>query len=232
MRIKHNSNREILEDLYINQELSMKKIAEKFNVCPATILDWLKKFNVKIRSKSEALNGEKNPMYGRCHTEETKRKLSEARKGEKNPMYGKHLSEETKKKISKGRLGKYHSEETKRKMSEARKGEKCYFYGKHHSEEYKRKMREINKGKNNPYWRGGVRLSNIRHTCKRRQLGFKPLNQPFENCEGHHLQDRETVIYIPKELHRRIYHNNWKSINMNTIDALALYYLELQILEG
>lgn len=57
--------------------------------------------------KSEKLSGEKNPMFGKKHSEETKRKMSEARKGknvgEKNPMFGKtspfkgrKLSEEAK----------------------------------------------------------------------------------------------------------------------------------------
>jgi hypothetical protein len=38
-------------------------------------------------------------------------------------MFGKKHSEETRKKISYKRIGKYHSEETKKKMSENRKGE-------------------------------------------------------------------------------------------------------------
>ena len=50
-----------------------------------------------------------------------------ARYGIHNPMFGKHHSEETKRKISKtmrgnkNHLGKHHSEETKRKISEANK---------------------------------------------------------------------------------------------------------------
>lgn len=34
--------------------------------------------------------GENNSMYGKHHTEETKKKQSEVKKGEKNPMYGSH----------------------------------------------------------------------------------------------------------------------------------------------
>lgn len=43
-------------------------------------------------------------------------------KGERNPLYGKHRSEETKAKISEAEKGKKQSEETKRKISESRKG--------------------------------------------------------------------------------------------------------------
>lgn len=44
--------------------------------------------------RHEMFLGEKNPFYGKTHTEETRRKISKARKGSK-------VSEETKKKISK-----------------------------------------------------------------------------------------------------------------------------------
>ena len=66
------------------------------------------------------------------HSEETKNKISETRKGkcvgEKNPMYGKHHSDESRKKMSevkKGEkhylYGKHHSDESRKKMSEARR---------------------------------------------------------------------------------------------------------------
>ena len=79
-------------------------------------------------------------------------------KGEKNGMYGKHLSEETKKKLSEahkglisGHKGMHHSEETKKKISEANKGkllgDNNPMYGKHHSEEIRKKISEARKGK-------------------------------------------------------------------------------------
>ena len=122
----------------------------------------------------ESMKGKNNPMYGRHHSEESKRKnsethkgkhlseehrrklsesCSEAMRGENNPMYGKHLSEETRRKISeslKGEkhhfYGKHHSTETRQKMSESQKGKK-YRLGKHHSTETRQKMSESQKGK-------------------------------------------------------------------------------------
>ena len=44
--------------------------------------------------------------------------------GENHPMYGKHHSEESKKRIGAGNRGKKLSEETRNKMSEAKKGNK------------------------------------------------------------------------------------------------------------
>ena len=57
---------------------------------------------------------------------EIKRKISESRKGkycgEKNPMYGKHHNEESKRKMREGHKGKTESEETRLKKSISHKG--------------------------------------------------------------------------------------------------------------
>jgi len=226
---KINISKEEIKGLYVNQKLSSIEIAKKFGVSHQTILNRMKEYNIQSRTISESLSFEK-----------VRKKISEALRGEKHPFYNKHLSEEHKRKISAGHLGKHLSEEAKKRMSESQKGNKNNFYGKHHSEETKRKISEAEKGKyiseetrkriSEGRWKGGLKVAWMRKFSKRRQLGFTPLNQPFENCEAHHLQDKETVIYIPKELHRRIHHNNWTGKNMNNIDALALHYLELQIL--
>lgn len=52
-------------------------------------------------------------MKGKCHTEETKRKMVKNHKG----MLGQHHSEKTKRKISKSEKGKTVTKETKKKMS-------------------------------------------------------------------------------------------------------------------
>jgi len=51
-------------------------------------------------------------------SEETRKKTSEALKGEKHPLFGKHLSEEYRQKISAATKGKVVSEETCRKISD------------------------------------------------------------------------------------------------------------------
>lgn len=66
-----------------------------------------------------------NGMYGKQHTEKSKKQMSEHRKGltsgERNPMYGKHHTEATKQKISEANRGRVLSEDRKRQISETSK---------------------------------------------------------------------------------------------------------------
>ena len=89
---------------------------------------------------SESKKGENNPMYGKCLTEEHKRKLSESRKGVK-------LTKEHIEQLTKSKKGKPLSQEHKDKISKANTGENNGFYGKHHTEETRQKMSEAKKGK-------------------------------------------------------------------------------------
>lgn len=76
--------------------------------------------------------GSKNPMFGKCHSEETKRKMSEARKGRVN----------SRESIEKNRIantGKKRTPEQRAKISKALAGQK----------------RPWHAGENNPNWRGG-----------------------------------------------------------------------------
>lgn len=123
-------------------------------------------------------NSVKNPMYGKTHTEEARRKMSEGQRG-------RTCSAETRKKLSeassgkkngmycKGYLiageknhwfGKHLSEETRMKMSESAKGRIPWNKGKPMSEDQKKKLSEScrgrtphNKGKPSP--NRGKRLS-------------------------------------------------------------------------
>jgi group I intron endonuclease len=83
-------------------------------------------------------------MYGKKHSEETKKKMSASSKGNKNCL-GRTLSEESKQKIRKKHLGKFVSEETKKKISENHhdiSGKNNPMYGKKHSPETIEKIRQ------------------------------------------------------------------------------------------
>jgi group I intron endonuclease len=93
-------------------------------------------YNMKDCGKGAAF-GEKNHMFGKNRTEETKLKMSKAKKGKykgRQPM-----------------LGKKHTEETKLKMSLSRKGSGGSMYGKNHTEESKLKMKKSKQGCKNEH---------------------------------------------------------------------------------
>jgi group I intron endonuclease len=58
----------------------------------------------KKRIENELSKGKNNPMFGKHHSDEAKKKMGKAKKGKylgkNNPLFGKHLPEETRLKIS------------------------------------------------------------------------------------------------------------------------------------
>jgi group I intron endonuclease len=83
-------------------------------------------------------------MYGKKHTEETKKKMSDSSKGNKNCL-GRVLSDETKLKISESNKGKVLSDLVRKKISENHhdvSGEKNPMYGRKHSPETIEKIRQ------------------------------------------------------------------------------------------
>lgn len=95
--------------------------------------------------------------------------------------------------------------------------------------------------KNNPeyykQWRqtpSGKEASS-RHLSKRRLLGHKPINSWFKGSELHHLrysktikeQDNDITMYVPRKVHRSIFHNGNTGYNMKQINIKCLeWYLE------
>ena len=77
------------------------RCGNKSCVNPLHLYDGTHRDNMDDLVRDGSLKGEKNPFFGKKHTEETRKKLSEMKKGEKNPLYGKKQSKETIEKKSK-----------------------------------------------------------------------------------------------------------------------------------
>ena len=96
----------------------------------------------------------KNAAIKRNQNEEGRRKQSEShiglQAGEKNPMYGKNHTEEAKQKQREASLEKHPTKETRQKMSESHTGDKNVMYGKQHSIETKKKISDALKNEKNP----------------------------------------------------------------------------------
>ena len=88
---------------------------------------------LKATIKKKGLNkGEKNPMYGKRHSEETLAKIRSnpnvSHKKENNPFWGKHHSEETKRKISLANKGKNRmTKEQKEKLNKVNTGSRWMY---------------------------------------------------------------------------------------------------------
>jgi hypothetical protein len=89
------------------------------------------------RLQSERIKGEKNPMYGRTHTEEAKRAIREKNTGKRltKTQVARQVAAQT------GRKRAPFSEEWRDKMAEKKKGENNPRYGVTVSKETKEKMR-------------------------------------------------------------------------------------------
>ena len=142
-------------------------------------------------------------------TDETRAKLSAV-------AMGRIMSPETRAKISVARMGrpgtgpKHHTAETLAKMSAA-------MTGRIFSPEWRAKISAA-------HWRGGKQVNNAKMHAKRRVFGFNPLNSWFPGCEGHHINVKD-VIYLPRKLHRSIWHNQQTGKGMAAMNALAGQYL-------
>lgn len=94
-------------------------------------------------------------------------------------------------------------------------------WAKAHPEYRRKKEKEwckTEKGKLNQH------RKNTRRKAYRRKLGAILLNQPFEKSVGHHI-NKDTVIYLPEELHTSVKHNLRTGLNMELINKTALEWL-------
>lgn len=104
---------------YIIEKLSITKIAGLCSCCQDTVYRKLKKFNIPIRSKSEAMKGVK---FSKIHKENIGKARKRYLSVDKNKEYLRNIW-----------LGKIHTKETKNKISQTKKG-KCL------SDEHRRKI--------------------------------------------------------------------------------------------
>lgn len=69
--------KEVLEDLYWNQEKHPIQIGEIYGVSIMAVIKKMKKYGIPMRTKSEARVGKLNPIFGVGHSEATKEKMSQ-----------------------------------------------------------------------------------------------------------------------------------------------------------
>lgn len=107
---------EDLKTWYLEEKLSLRQVATRAGVSSGTVRYYMQKYRIPRRSKSEALAGESNPMYGKAHTSTARSKISKslgdtnldpevrarrskAASGENNPMFGRTHTPEVKQQL-------------------------------------------------------------------------------------------------------------------------------------
>ena len=112
-------------DLIIREQYYFNKLNSQYNILkiPGSYRDF--KHSEETKTKiSKSLKGiykkEKSALFGRTHTEETRKLMSLKKARNNNPLFGKTQSKDTIELIRQKALGRIHSEETKLKMSAVR----------------------------------------------------------------------------------------------------------------
>jgi len=145
---------------------------------------------------SEGKMGIKNPMYGKPHSEEHRKKISKALKSlnlkrhfsketrlkMSRSQTGKKLSEETKRKIGEASKGRIKSEETRKKSSDAQSGIKHWHWGWPIPAETRQKMSMAHKGKHHTMSEEGKRVLSMR--MKEYNKKRKNENHPVKSTMG------------------------------------------------
>lgn len=154
---------------YYEQSL-VDKLSPEYNICKECVsspvgvpLSDEAKLMLSENRKGEknpmfgvSLRGESNGMYGKKHSELSRKRMAESRTGERNPNFGKKERPWLKNdknpfyKDHSGEnnpfFGKKHTEESRKKISKSLIGRKSPNEGKHLSEETRRKLSESHKG--------------------------------------------------------------------------------------
>ena len=75
--------------------------------------------------------------------------------------------------------------------------------------------------------KNGYEKRRMNEDKRKRSLQYIPLNIPFKNSNGHHV-DNKYIIYIPKKWHNEIRHRLNNPLSMIPINALAFFFLMQQ----
>lgn len=213
MRRKLNDilTKDFLIKKYLNEKLSTHDIAKKYNIGHSSVLYYLKKFNIKARSKSDSLKGKKRPI-------EQMQKLHESNKGRipwnknKKGIY----SEETIKKIRQANINRNWKKENHPNWKGGKP--KCIDCGKKLSTYTAKRCikcyNNYNRGKNHYNWQNGITpiIFQIRNCFKYRQWRSDVFTRDNFQCIFCGTKGTIEADHYPKLFSQIFHENNIKSI--------------------
>ncbi len=149
----------------------------------------LKKRSISLKGipKSDEFRKHLSFLFkGRKYSEDSIKRMSESKKGNKNPMFGKSTSDETKNLLRECNLGRKHTAESRKKMSVAKKD---VFLGENNPNWQGGRSFDPYCSKFNDNLRGKIRTRD-NHTCQLcnekengKTLSVHHVNHDRENCE-------------------------------------------------
>ena len=160
-------------------------------------------------NKSKEEIREYRRKYYREHKGEIKKYRKKYREAHKNKIagYNKKYQFSHKETVS-NRNKEYY----KLHQEQIKADNKKYYYEHHELVlECARKYKQSEKGRSTQH----------QYIAKRRNLGFIELNDYFDGAEAHHI-NKTFVLYIPKEIHRSVWHNVWTGQGMEEINEIAI----------
>ena len=89
-----------IQGQFRNSTALLKKCGLYYHVPASQLIFLTKSEHTRLHNIGKPSCGEKNPMFGKHHSAETRKKMSMSLSGEKNAMFGKHHSAETCSKMS------------------------------------------------------------------------------------------------------------------------------------
>ena len=128
---------EWLREMYWEEGLTQKEIADRCDVTPRTIRHYMQEAGIETREMS----GEDHPLYGESRSEEVKDQISET-------LTGREMSEQTRERMAASHRGMSIPEDVRERISQS-------LSGLVRPPETREKMSESTAGEQNPNWRGG-----------------------------------------------------------------------------
>ena len=148
----HCHHRLEIQGQFRNSTALLKKCGLYYHVPASQLIFLTKSEHRRLHGIVKPFCGEKHPMFGKHHSEETRKKMSMS-------LRGKHHSEETRKKMSeKAKLRAPISDETRKKLSMSLRGKSPWNKGKHLSHLSMETKKRMSAGKiGMKFWNNGVK---------------------------------------------------------------------------
>lgn len=170
---------------------------------------------------------EYNKKYYQEHKEENKEYYQKNK--ERILKLHREYKETHKKKIKECNKKYYQKNIKEIKKYRKKLNKKYYEQNKRYYKEY-RNERFLKYKEYNKKWNKNNKDKIAKYFARRKNFGFEPINDWFKDSHYHHLHingNHNIGIFIPKTIHKSIWHSNKDQESMNKINKVAYTWLDI-----